>query len=39
MAQTFDIWYVPSAKGPLPRLFKLWPWDKNDFVQEITCVT
>ena len=28
-AQTFDILYVALPSGPLPRLFKLYPWGQN----------
>ena len=28
-AQSFHIWYIASSKGPLPKLFKLWPWGQN----------
>ena len=25
-AYGLDIWYVASPSGPLPGLFKIWPW-------------
>ena len=28
-AQSFHIWYIASSRGPLPKLFKLCPWDQN----------
>jgi len=28
-AQRFHIWYIASSRGPLPKLFKLWPWNQN----------
>jgi len=28
-AQSFHIWYIALSIGPLPKLFKLCPWDQN----------
>ena len=28
-AQSFQIWYIASSWGPLPKLFKLCPWGQN----------
>jgi len=28
-AQSFNIWYIASSRGPLPKLFKLCPWGQN----------
>jgi len=28
-AKSFHIWYIASSRGPLPKLFKLWPWGQN----------
>ena len=28
-ARAFDIWYIASPSGPLPRLFKLLPWGQK----------
>jgi len=28
-AQRFHIWYIASSRGPLPKLFKLYPWGQN----------
>ena len=27
--ESFHIWHVASSSGPLPKYFKLWPWDGN----------
>jgi len=28
-AQSFHIWYIASSRGPLPKLFRLCPWDQK----------
>jgi len=28
-AQSSHIWYIASSRGPLPKLFKLYPWGQN----------
>jgi len=28
-AQSFYIWYIASSRGPLPKLFKLFPWGQT----------
>jgi len=28
-AKSFHIWYIASSRGPLPKLFKLYPWGQN----------
>jgi len=29
MGKSLDIWHVTLSSGPLPRLFKVWPWGLN----------
>ena len=36
MSQSFDIWYVTSPSGTLPRLLKLWLCGQNDLILNVT---
>ena len=38
-AQAFDIWYIASPSGPLPKLFKLSSWGQKWPAPRPTCFT